>query len=215
MTDKRCYMCGTTKPASDFYKDASRPDGLDRRCKRCHADKARRRAAGEPLSPGRKKLSLDEIKEHFHRLVKRGAPDACWEWQGLRNRDGYGRVSKNGANTSAHRFAYTVAVGEIPSGMFVCHACDNRLCCNPAHLWLGTAADNNHDRDAKGRSRYAKTLTPEQVAQARSEVAAGVTSLAELGRRFGVSAETIRAAVRGQTHRQVSEPPVLKTGGSK
>jgi hypothetical protein len=51
----------------------------------------------------------------------------------------------------AHRAAYRFWVGEIPDGLFVCHRCDNRRCCNPAHMFLGTPLDNHRDCIAKGR----------------------------------------------------------------
>ncbi len=55
--------------------------------------------------------------------------------------------------TTAHRVAYTLAFGPIQPRMVVCHRCDNGLCCNPAHLFLGTAGDNSRDMMAKGRGR--------------------------------------------------------------
>jgi hypothetical protein len=76
-------------------------------------------------------------------------PAQCWEWQRSRSRQGYGRL---GPRVYAHRLAYEVFIGPIPDGLHVLHHCDNPPCCNPAHLWSGTVADNMRDRDAKGRN---------------------------------------------------------------
>lgn len=73
----------------------------------------------------------------------------CWEWNAAREKSGYGRCSKPGKY--AHRMAWLAFRGEIPSGMWVLHSCDNPPCCNPDHLWLGTPADNVHDSMRKGR----------------------------------------------------------------
>jgi hypothetical protein len=87
----------------------------------------------------------------------------------------------------AHRVAYEAAHGPIPKGMCVCHRCDNPPCCNPAHLWLGTQADNNVDKASKGRSAHYK-LTAEDVVKIR----ASNESHAHMARVFAVVPSTIR-----------------------
>ncbi len=75
----------------------------------------------------------------------------CWEWTKCRNNRGYGRVQWEGRARMAHRVAWELICGEIPEGVFVCHSCDNRICCKPDHLFLGTHEDNMADMMAKGR----------------------------------------------------------------
>lgn len=79
----------------------------------------------------------------------------CWEFQGARqSRTGHGRIDPGtGVIRGAHRVAYELERGPVADGLCVLHHCDNPPCVNPAHLWLGTYTDNNHDRDAKGRTR--------------------------------------------------------------
>lgn len=79
--------------------------------------------------------------------------DGCWEWTKGKNQGGYGQIKVRGKGMAAHRVSYQIFVGEIPDGMFVCHKCDNPSCCNPKHLFLGTATDNYHDCLSKGRWR--------------------------------------------------------------
>jgi hypothetical protein len=76
----------------------------------------------------------------------------CWLWTLGTNSRGYGQFCSGGRSRLAHRAAWEVANGAIPSGMYVCHHCDTPACVNPAHLFLGTASDNARDREAKGRS---------------------------------------------------------------
>lgn len=78
----------------------------------------------------------------------------CWLWLGCLDRRGYGQFGITRSDTTgAHRFAYRQVNGDIPAGLHVLHRCDNPRCVNPAHLWLGTNADNVRDRCAKGRTR--------------------------------------------------------------
>jgi hypothetical protein len=78
---------------------------------------------------------------------------ACWEWQGWRDKDGYGRISVKDRPMRTHRFAYELSKGPIPEGMCVCHSCDNPPCCNPNHFWLGTSPQNTEDSKNKGRKK--------------------------------------------------------------
>lgn len=78
-------------------------------------------------------------------------PDACWPLSGAATRSGHAQIWSDGAMRLAHRVMWEAVHGAIPDGLVVMHACDNPPCCNPAHLGLGTVADNNADRDRKGR----------------------------------------------------------------
>jgi HNH endonuclease len=79
--------------------------------------------------------------------------DSCWWWRGPILNSGYGSYggSSDKGPRSAHRKAYTLFRGPIPTGKDVCHTCDNRLCVNPDHLWIGTMKDKIHDMMKKGR----------------------------------------------------------------
>lgn len=105
----------------------------------------------------------------------------CWLWMNAtqsraKPSHGYGAIRISGKTVRAHRVSYEAHKGEIPDGMCVLHRCDNPSCVNPDHLFLGTMADNNNDRDNKGRTktnpRHGEEhgmvkLTPEQVLEIR------------------------------------------------
>lgn len=90
----------------------------------------------------------------FWTRVDRGTANACWEWCGGIKGRGYGSLWIPGArqNVFAHRIAYALLKGAPPDGALVLHTCDNKPCCNPKHLFLGTHEDNMADMRAKGRA---------------------------------------------------------------
>jgi len=140
--------------------------------------------------------------------VRRGDESECWPWLGSLNSWGYGDCALGDKAVNASRAAYAAAHGDIPAGLVICHRCDNPACCNPAHLFAATQAENLADCRRKGRSRgqfragdrhpkHTAKLTPELVVEARRLYAAG-TSQSEIGRRWGIHSSTISRAVRGE-----------------
>lgn len=82
----------------------------------------------------------------------RKAESGCWLWTGWALNSGYGGYTdRNGRNWPAHRYMYAKRVGDIPPRYHVCHKCDVKLCVNPEHLFIGTAQENIHDMQRKGR----------------------------------------------------------------
>lgn len=82
----------------------------------------------------------------------------CWNWQGCKNKDGYGKFRHNFKVILAHRMSYLIINGTIGDGMLICHTCDNPSCVNPSHLFEGTHEDNMADMKSKGRNvTYSKT----------------------------------------------------------
>lgn len=81
--------------------------------------------------------------------------DGCWIWQLSKNNIGYGMIRDENKMRTTHRVSYEEHNDvTIPPGMCVCHTCDNPLCVNPAHLFLGTRKQNTHDMMNKGRHRF-------------------------------------------------------------
>lgn len=114
--------------------------------------------------------------------------NGCWVWNLTPDKDGYGTLKyKNKSKFYAHRAAYELAIGPIPEGLLVLHKCDNRLCINPEHLYIGTHEDNMRDVRERNRRKGDKSgnrkLTQEQV----NEIRASKDNNGVLGRRYGVS----------------------------
>lgn len=115
---------------------------------------------GIQLRPRRRPPSLKPKKhkptseEKFWLKIKK-TETGCWEWQGPRHANGYGRACVNGRPNWAHRHAFALHNGYWPT-KHVLHSCDNPPCINPDHLREGTPADNMRDRDSRGRAGWQK-----------------------------------------------------------
>lgn len=102
----------------------------------------------------------------------------CWNWRAHVASDGYGKFRTEGETFQAHRIAWRIANGTDPGNSLVRHKCDNRMCCNPLHLELGSQIDNMADmvvrgRSARGEANGRATLTAADVAEIKARITAG------------------------------------------
>ena len=154
----------------------------------------------------------EQIARFWARVDKTGE---CWVWTGCRLPRGYGTLTLGGRTSSAHRLSYILAHGPIPAGLHVCHRCDNPPCVNPAHLYLGTNAQNMRDavrnglmasgerhglakypeRRPRGAGHGMAKLTEADVLAIRQRHQGGETQMA-LATAYRVSFQTIHLIVR-------------------
>lgn len=161
---------------------------------------ARRRKVGRPEIP---------LVDKFNAHVDTRGEDECWEWDGNRDRDGYGITNYKRKRVRAHRVSWMLSRGEIPAGMCVCHRCDNPACVNPHHLFIGTIADNNHDRHRKMRDARMELASGAKLTRADVleiiKMRRSGTIYRVIGERFGVSWSAARNVVIGATWAGVKE----------
>lgn len=134
--------------------------------------------------------------------------NGCWEWQGNKDKDGYGTLRWRGEQRT-HRVAWTLFHGKIQRGLYVLHKCDNPSCVNPTHLFIGDAKLNASDMISKGRQRHPcgsvhhmAKLTENQVREIRRKYKAG-TRQSELAIRFGIKYVTINHIVCRRTWKHI------------
>ncbi|MGH7687805.1 MAG: HNH endonuclease [Candidatus Dormibacteria bacterium] len=172
---------------------------------------------GDPncVAPGYENCGADAATRLAAYTEQRGS---CVVYtRGKPSRSGHRLIAHRGKDRGVHRVAWELANGPIPVGMCVLHHCDVPSCVNVDHLFLGTLADNNHDRDRKGRQVAAKgskhvraKLTEWEVQQIRERHGAGEAILA-LSREFSVSQRAVQLAVRGETWQHVRTPALMPT----
>lgn len=172
------------------------------------------------LNPGRKGPPIVPLKVRFERYFTPGSQQDCWQWTGTLDRCGYGIISNHVGvkpmKVSAHRVSWEIFRGAIPSGMCVCHTCDNPWCVNPDHLFLGTHLENMQDMIKKGRHgprlhpekiirgtfHHMSKMTNEQVADIKWKIKSGLT-LSSLARAYNVSKEAISQIKHGRAWKHV------------
>lgn len=147
--------------------------------------------------------------------------DGCWLWQGGTDNRGYGVFAYKATNpcrfTKAHRFSFALHGGPFDEGFHVCHHCDVPGCVNPAHLFLGTQADNIRDMHAKGRGFLIppglgtrgeevtqSKLVAAQVREIRALYATGQYRQIDIAERFGVTKGNVSAIVARRTWKHVA-----------
>lgn len=136
----------------------------------------------------------------------------CWNWFGLKDKDGYGVLCHDGLHSRAHRLSWEINNGVIPKGMMICHSCDNTSCINPDHLFLGTPLDNMNDKKNKGREFYAKgkdagpsVLTEEQALIIKAcPIKRNSTTI--LSKKFNITRQAVSFIRKGINWKYLPEP---------
>jgi hypothetical protein len=196
---KNCFTCGNV-----FFEKKSDSNSQWGKRKYC-----------SPLCNSKSPSKVTSIFERLKRfqVIK----DGCWGWIGNTDGKGYGTLSNRKGNgfspEKAHRVSYEKFYGEIPKGMNVCHACDNPVCTNPQHLWIGTQKENMQDCGAKGRVskisiknltfNHKRALTEKQVNEiknikfvAQNGRGQGRTKI-DVAKEYGVCVDLIKMVIKG------------------
>jgi hypothetical protein len=159
-------------------------------------------------------MSNKQTAESFWARVKK--TQSCWEWQGAKNGTGYGSVGWHGKTYSAHRVAAYLA-GMLTdmkapnatdrANTHVLHKCDNRKCCNPDHLFLGSYRDNmldaykkNRKSQLQGEAHTNAKLSNKQAQEIRKRYEAGEMQI-PLAKEFNVSQKVISLIIRNETYK--------------
>jgi len=167
---------------------------------------------GSPYPCAGRRVGYCSLECALRSRVRVAGPDDCWLWVGARNDRGYGQFRRFKTFHYAHRVAYELAHGALGERQ-VCHRCDNPGCCNPAHLFPGTARDNMQDMHSKGRwpaDRVARgeavggsRLTEDDVRAIRRRIVAG-EALRAIARQYCVSQGAIQGIAHGKTWKHVA-----------
>ena len=166
-------------------------DGLHNAHGYCLLHYQRVRSAGSTDIINPKSLDVSEVFDSHL-----GAPNSsgCIEWQGTRNRQGYGKIQRNRKAIHAHRYAYERAHGPIPEGLVVRHKCDNPPCVNPDHLEVGTHKDNSDDCTARRRRPLGEDASAAKISNKDAlEIfdLKGIEPQRVTAERYGVSREAV------------------------
>lgn len=168
------------------------------------------------------KYTPKDIARFESKVDRSAGPDGCHPWLAGTGKDGYGGFWAQGQMHRAHRVAWELANGD-PGVLCVLHQCDNPLCCNSRHHFLGTRVNNIEDmvskgrqasgernglrrhpgRAARGERQHCARLTEPQVLELRQAMQAGPVEAKTWASRFGVSRATIRDVLQGATWRHL------------
>ncbi len=146
------------------------------------------------------------FEQNFWSKIKK--TEGCWIWIAGRDKNGYGKITRNKRDLRAHRAMWELKNGEIPEGLLVCHSCDNPSCVNPGHLFIGTVAENNKDKHDKGRHLYGamchKAKITDEIAREIYRRSKSGEVQARIAEEYGVVHQTVSMIATGATWKHVT-----------
>lgn len=200
------FECNECSLKSSAYRSINRdiPKFCSDSCRLKNARKKYRKFVWQKASQEERQKHLIE---YFEKNVIR--KNGCWDWKNNLS-DRYPRIyfSKTEKRISAHIFSWKLHFGDIPSGMNVCHKCDNTRCTNPSHLFLGSSADNIKDKVNKNRQAYGEShgnvkLNDLKVKEIKKLLTMGIT-MTRIAKDFGVNISTIERIKNKKTWKHIN-----------
>ena len=165
---------------------------------------------GEKIILSDKEKSEYDYLRFWSKVNVTANDDLCWEWQAYLNKNGYGAFGINGKSYLSNRVAFEYSNGYLDKDICVLHKCDNRKCCNPKHLFLGTRVDNNNDKVRKGRAQRLfgdinpnSKVTEKDILPIKELINSGLT-YTEVGRRYNISKVQARNIYKGRSWRHLN-----------
>lgn len=163
---------------------------------------------GDPTVSKQKQIHGATITERFLAYLGERPSEGCWEWQGYRDPNGYGRLNIDGKPMLAHRLSWELHCAPVPEGLSVLHKCDNPPCVNPYHLFIGTQLANIADMHRKGRARQGVSRGSEHGCAKLSEdqvreIRASADKRINLASRYGVSRRQMADIQNGKSWRHI------------
>lgn len=149
-------------------------------------------------------------EKRFWKHIDKKENNECWDWIGACNKYGYGQIRLNDKVIRVHRFSWIIHNGKIPGDLYVLHKCDNPLCVNPNHLFLGTHQDNmddminkKRDNKAKGENHGMAKLTSKEVKKIKVLLNQKEISRKRISKMFNISQSVIASINTDKTWRHV------------
>lgn len=189
METKICKRCNENKDLNKFNVDKKQNKRVNI-CRKCYQLKSFPQKDRFTWKNATYEQKIERLKKYFERHVIK--QEGCWSWNGKIPGGGYPMMIYDYVQTNAHRISYLIHKGEIPEKIWVLHSCDNKICTNPNHLFLGTPKDNTLDKIKKGRDNSKRKLTIEQVTRIKELLQLGV-NMARIARDFNISYGAIRS----------------------
>ena len=211
-----CKNCGKVCWGRKDAVDSGRKKFCCRSCSSAYNTTAR-----YSVKPSDEEVLRLNIERFWEKVDKNGpihpVCGQCWQWSAGLFSNGYGQFWRTVGAIPAHRFSWLIhGKGNIKRGLHICHHCDNRLCVNPDHLFIGTCQDNKDDcvakeRQARGEGVNTAKLTEEDVIEIRRLGKLGLPH-AEIGKNYPqISTRGIGSVLRGSTWKHVQGGPVNPT----